>query len=96
MEIRVSLTDFRAHLSEVVGKVEFGSKKVVIERFGVPTAACVPMDDLARIYRAEAEEIATAVKPRTGVRGALATVGRILGIDSDANGKAPSGENGAK
>ena len=78
MEIRVSLSDFRANQSELFGKVEFGGEKIVIERFGVPTAALVSMDDLARIYGLEADEIAAAVNARTGVRGALVTVGRIL------------------
>ena len=37
MEIRVSMTDICPHLSELIGKVEFGGDKIVIERFRVPT-----------------------------------------------------------
>ena len=78
MEIRVSMTDIRPHLSELLGRVEFGGEKVVIEKFGVPTAALVTMDDLSKIYKLEADEIAQRLSPRTGARGALVTVAKVL------------------
>jgi prevent-host-death family protein len=74
MEIRVSITDFRAHQSELVGKAGNGGATIVIERFGVPAAALVSMADLARIYRLEADDAGAL----TGVGGVLVTVGRIL------------------
>ena len=66
MEIRVKLTDVRPHLSELIGQVEFGGKKIVIERFGRPTAALVSMADLKRIREAEEDKIAEPVDPVTG------------------------------
>ncbi len=56
----------------------FGGETTGNGRFGVPTAL-VPMGDLARIYGLEADGIAAAVNARTGVRGALVTVGRLWG-----------------
>ena len=77
MVIKVNLTDVRPHLSELIGKVEFGGETVIIERFGVPTAALVSMADLRRIWTEEADEIADGVNPRTGVRGSLVTVEKL-------------------
>ncbi len=68
MEIKVNLTDVRPHLSELIGEVEFGGKKVIIERFGRPTAALVSMDDLKRIWAEEDKERSGAVNPETGRR----------------------------
>ena len=72
------MTDIRPHLSELISKVAFGGEKVVIEKSGVPTAAIVSMRDLSRIYKLEADEIAQRLNPRTGVRGALVTVAKVL------------------
>ncbi len=83
MEIRVNMTDIRARLSALVGQVEIAGDRVIIQRFGVASAALVSMDDLARIMTAEADEIAGAVNPRTGVRGALVTVAELLGVRGD-------------
>jgi len=68
MVTKVKLTDVRPHLSELIGKVEFGGEKVIIERFGVPTAALVSMADLGRIWQEEADEIAGPVDPASGRR----------------------------
>ncbi len=78
MEIRVSISDFRAIQSNLFRKVEFGGQKIVVERFGVPTAALVSMGDLALIYQLEADEIEALDNAQTGLRRALVTVGRIL------------------
>ena len=77
MEIRASMTDVRKHFSELIAKVEFGGERFVIERFGVPVAGLVSMDDLARIQGLEAAEVAHVLSPRTGVRRFLEGVGRL-------------------
>ncbi len=75
MIFKVNITDVRPHLSELIGKVQHGEKKVVIERYGQQVAALVSMADLARIWKAEADEIAGPVDPETGRRrGGLRTV----------------------
>ncbi len=68
MVIKVKLTDVRPHLSELIGQVEFGGKKVIIERFGRPTVALVSMDDLKRIWVEEDKERSGPVNPETGRR----------------------------
>ena len=78
MVLKVNITDVRPHLSELIGNVEHGGKQVIIERYGQQVAALVSMGDLGRIWNAEADEIATAVNLRTGVRGSLVTVEKLL------------------
>ncbi len=57
MDIRVSTTNLRANLSEILDRVKFGGETSIIERFGTPTAALVSMADLGRLHRLDLDEV---------------------------------------
>jgi antitoxin Phd len=80
---RVSVSDAREGLPELVNRVAYGRDRVVIERRGQPKAALVSMEDLARLERLEDEEdLAAANKAleEPGERIPLEDVLKSLGV----------------
>jgi prevent-host-death family protein len=69
----VSTASAKARLSELIGDVAHGRKRVVIERRGRPVAALVSMEDAAALD--EARPIAEHA------RGALALLGAWADVD---------------
>lgn len=67
MTKRVSASQAKAQLSELVAEVAYRGVHVIIERRGKPQAALVSISDLERLGRAEA--------PARSAAGALALVG---------------------
>lgn len=65
---RVQVTDVRPQLTQLLGRVENGSEKLLLTRYGKPVAALVSMADFDRVWDAEEEELYGPRDPKTGRR----------------------------
>lgn len=52
----VSVGEARRNLAELVAKVGFGGKRVMLQRHGKPVAAVVSMEDLRKLENMEKQE----------------------------------------
>ena len=55
MTLEVSVSIARVKLSEVIGRAEHGGQRTVLQRHGKPVAAVVPMADIKKLERSQAE-----------------------------------------
>ena len=51
--MRISATDVRDDLAEIVNRVAYGGERIVLHRRGKDVAAIVSMDDVARLKELE-------------------------------------------
>ena len=70
MIARIQVTDVRPRLTELLGRVENGSEKLLLTRYGKPVAALVSMADFDRVWEAEEVELSGPRDPETGRRAA--------------------------
>lgn len=52
----ITASEARQHFAGSINKVARNEARVIVEKNGVPVAAIVPMEDLRRLERAEAEQ----------------------------------------
>lgn len=76
MTAMLNTHEFKAKLSEFLGRVAFTRERLVVTRHGKPIAALVPMDDLRRLERMDADNLPVSKKsqehPIMAVYGAWA------------------------
>jgi prevent-host-death family protein len=48
-------TRLRNEFSEILSRVAFGNKRIILERYGKELVAIIPIDDLRRLERCECE-----------------------------------------
>lgn len=90
---------FRANCAELLSRVAFGGKRLVVSRHGHPIAAVVPLEDLERLVEvgetgAEKEPRRTDSEPEENSQEAipLQDLVRGLGVDLGTTPEPPSPE----
>jgi prevent-host-death family protein len=64
MAANLDTHEFKARLSEFLGRVAFGRERFIVMRRGKPVAAVVSIDDLKQLERIEAGKSSASEKPR--------------------------------
>lgn len=63
MTAMLNTHEFKAKLSEFLGRVAFTRERFVVTRHGKPIAALVPMDDLRRLEKLDATNTSESESP---------------------------------
>lgn len=64
MTAMLNTHEFKAKLSEFLGRVAFARERLVVTRHGKPIAALVPMDDLRRLEKMDADSPSESERPK--------------------------------
>ena len=80
---RAGLTELRTHGREIIGKVQFGGERIILEHRGRPVAAIVSVEDLEWLEELEDRELirlADEAEAEPGPNIPLEQVKRELGL----------------